>query len=151
MPVVPQAGSPQQFFIARIAARAAQEGRPLTELETRYLEWNRIEDAEEQQRLHAQMTELYGDTGFEERMTKLLREAVREDAAGDAEAPRRYRENYDRLDGADKDLALWLIAAPVMSPKPAAMTAFVLAIAGVVGLVFTLFTIILIIRYLFWD
>ena len=147
----PQSDSPPQFFITRIAARAAQEGRPLTELETRYLEWNRIADEQEQQRLHAQIRETYGETGFEERMTDLLRQAFRSEAANDAEAPRRYRDNYARLDGEEKDLALWLIASPVMEPKSSAMIGFTLAIAGVVGLAFTLFTIILIFRYLFWK
>ncbi len=143
--------NPREFFISRLVSGAAAEGHPLTDIEITYLQWSRIDDEQQQQRLHEQVQQVYGETGFEARMTELLRRAYRQDAATDPSAPRCYRENYEQLEGSDKDLELSVIVGPVLTFKPTAMTAFVLTVVGAVGVVFTLLMIMLIIRYLFWK
>ncbi len=151
MPAISPASDAREFFVARIAAQAVHEGTPLTDVEIKYLEWRRIGNEDEQERLHENVDRMYGESSFEDRMSGLLWRAMQNDAATDRNARSRYRENYDRLDGEDKDWELWVIATPVINPPQPAFTRGLLLLVGLFGIAFTLMMIFMIIRYVFWK
>ena len=103
-----------QFLVNRIAARAQAEGTPLTEMEMKQFEAQRM-PKDEARRLEEEFGGIDAWQPFLDKISGLLRRAIEEDAASDPEAPARYDAMVHDLEDRWESFSLWACCVPAIS------------------------------------
>ena len=97
----------RQFFLDRLQAQARAEGKPLSKIELRYLDYSRIESEEDADRVEEAFTREFDDDEFSNRIASLVRNALLQDRKRDPQAPARYKEFANVLKSSSQDSQLF--------------------------------------------
>jgi hypothetical protein len=103
-----------QFLVNRIATRARSEGTPLTEIELKEFESQRM-SKDEARRLDKEFGGIDAWQPFIDKISGLLKRAIEEDAASDPAAPARYEEMVHGLENRWESFSLWACCVPAIS------------------------------------
>ena len=98
---------------ARIDRQAIAEGRPLTELESRMLDSERLSKGEGRKAMD-EVEKEYGWQDFMERISGLLSRAIDEDVKKDPSVSRRFDELVHQLESSAEDFTLWACCVPAI-------------------------------------
>ena len=98
---------------ARIEKQAMSEGEPLTELESRMLDSDRL-SKEEDRRALDQIEKEDGWQEFMGRISGLLSRAIEEDSKQNSSAAQHFDELVHRLESSAEDFTLWVCCVPAI-------------------------------------
>lgn len=99
---------------ARIEKQALSEGSPLTELEMRMLDSDRM-DRDRARQAMDEVEKIYGWQEFMDRISGLLTHAIEHDTAADPTARGRFDGLVHRLESSKDDFTLWACCVPAIS------------------------------------
>jgi len=113
-PLLLEAEGCHQLIIHRIATRAQAEGAPLTSLEFRQFDSDRM-SKDEFQKFENEFGGVHAWQPFLDRISGLLKRAIAEDAANDPTVPARYDEMVHKLEDRPESFTLWACCVPAIS------------------------------------
>jgi len=103
-----------QFLVNRIATRAQSEGTPLTSIEMKQFESQRM-SKDEARKFDKEFGGIDAWQPFLNRVSGLLKRAIEEDAASDPTAPARYEAMVHDLEDRWESFSLWACCVPAIS------------------------------------
>lgn len=110
--------NPREFFLRRILREAAEEGRPLTELEQWYLLTGPGREGEirgdEERMKEFESTHTHEE--FAGRVTSLLRRAMVRESVQNPDAAKQYAAKLKALGNREEDFGFWMMCVPAVKP-----------------------------------
>ena len=103
-----------QFLVNRIATRAQSEGTPLTSIEMKQFESQRM-SKDEARKFDKEFGGIDAWQPFLNRVSGLLKRAIEDDAASDPTAPARYEAMVHDLEDRWESFSLWACCVPAIS------------------------------------
>lgn len=103
-----------QLIVNRIATRAQAEGTPLTQLDLRQFDSDRM-SKNEYRKFEKEFGGVDAWQPFLDKISGLLKRAIEEDAANDPTAPARYDAMVHKLEDRPESFTLWACCVPAIS------------------------------------
>jgi len=111
-----------QFFLSRIEREAKEEGRPLTDLQRRFLASGGSPETKELQNPEREFDRENPEyLVFMERVTALMKRAAEKEAMTEPDAERRFREALLALEKSESGSPLWFAVVPALPSGEAAI------------------------------